>query len=432
MKALILDSTPAGDTAGERLLSALRGELQSRGWEAEHVLLREKKVGNCAGDFFCFIRTPGVCNIDDDNRRIARAVLACDALVYLTPVRFGGYSSLLKCTVDHLTQNLLPFFTRVDGEIFHELRYAHSPKLFVLGWLEAPDPQAEAIFHHLAQRNAINMRFASVVSGVVHACQPDGELAIKMKTWVGSLASGLSSQPQNLPQIKNSISEGIPFRRALLLVGSPRGKKSSSYALGSYLLVQLEAQGVQTETIYLYPALGSRERTQSLLEAVDAHDLIVLAFPLYVDNLPGPVIRSLELIAARCDGKPVRQAFAAIVNSGFPEASHNQTALAICAKFAGQAGFAWAGGLALGAGEAIVGGKPLEELSWRGRTIRASLDLAAQSLAIGNSIPAEAVALMAKERLPKRLFFILGNFGWKQRARKYGVQKSLRRQPYLT
>ncbi len=48
---------------------ALTAQLQARGWEVEHFALCEKKIGNCAGDFFCWIRTPGVCNVNDDNRQ---------------------------------------------------------------------------------------------------------------------------------------------------------------------------------------------------------------------------------------------------------------------------------------------------------------------------------------------------------------------------
>lgn len=42
-----------------------------------------------------------------------------------------------------------------------------------------------------------------------------------------------------------------------------------------------------------------------------------------------------------------------IVNSGFPEAFHNDTALAILRRFAAETGFQWAGGLALGGGGTI-------------------------------------------------------------------------------
>lgn len=110
MKAILLDGSSAHDSTGDRVRTALTVQLQARGWDLEHVVLREKKIGNCAGDFFCWIRSPGVCNTNDDNRAIAAAIIASDLMVYLTPVAFGGYSSTLKRMVDHQIQNIAPFF----------------------------------------------------------------------------------------------------------------------------------------------------------------------------------------------------------------------------------------------------------------------------------------------------------------------------------
>ena len=71
MKALILDGSRVYDAAAEKVATALRDRLAARGWEIEHIPLRDKKIGNCAGDFFCWVRSPGVCNTNDDNRAIA-------------------------------------------------------------------------------------------------------------------------------------------------------------------------------------------------------------------------------------------------------------------------------------------------------------------------------------------------------------------------
>jgi multimeric flavodoxin WrbA len=437
MKALILDGSSTGDTTGERVLAALNGEMQSRNWEGEYILLRERRIGNCAGDFFCWIRNPGLCNIEDDNRRIARSVAGCDLLIYLTPVTFGGYSSGLKRMVDHLIQNGLPFFTIISGEVHHPQRYAHSPKLLVIGWTDKPEPDETAIFHHLVRRNAINLHFPTTVSRVVHADLRAEDLAVAIWSSLEDVEGRRASQGGELPRLPAARIERIPIRRALLLVGSPRGRKSTSQSLGGYLFEQLSARGLQTETIQLYPALGSRERTRSLLEAIDDNDMIVLAFPLYIDSLPGPVTRALELIVAHRGsaprtGEPAHPAFMAIVNSGLPEAEQNQTALAICAQFARQAGFTWGGGLALGGGFGVVNGTPLEQLGWRGNSIRVSLELTAGSLASGSPIPDQAVKLMAKQRISKWMILLLGSIGWLMKARKYGVVHALWRQPYLS
>jgi hypothetical protein len=222
---------------------------------------------------------------------------------------------------------------------------------------------------------------------------------------------------------------GAPeVRRALLLVGSPRTRESTSNSLGSYLQEQLAARSIETETIYPHTVLHSASRTQALLDAVDAADLVTLTFPLYVDSLPAPIIETLERIAVHRRGRPSRpQIFTAIANNGFPEAAHNATALAICETFARQAGFEWAGALALGGG-GMIGGAPLTG----GRTarIRQALDLAAVALAEGQPIPTAAQDLLARPAIPQWAFRLMADLGWRLQARHYGAWRSLKRQPY--
>ena len=69
-------------------------------------------------------------------------------------------------------------------------------------------------------------------------------------------------------------------------------------------------------------AMRTEERTAALLAAVDAADIVILAFPLYVDGLPYLVTQALEQIAARRAGETdiQRPLFLAIANCGFPEA----------------------------------------------------------------------------------------------------------------
>jgi len=430
MKAIILDGSQANDLTGERVRAALLVKLQTQGYEVEHLLLREKKLGNCAGDFFCWIRNPGICNINDDNREIARSIVNSDLLVYLTPITFGGYSSALKKAVDHQVQNITPFFAQVNGETHHEKRYAKYADFLAIGWLEQADPQAEAVFRHLTWRNGLNFYAKKSTNGVVLASQTDGEIQASVQGWLENLHNGAQIQPVKLPLNVPADSGATPVRRALLLVGSPRTRKSSSNSLGGYLFEQLGQQSIQTETIYLHTVLRSPEKMKALHEAVAAADLVLLAFPLYVDSLPAPVIEALERIAAQRAENPTRKLFAAIANCGFPEAHHNATALAICETFARQAGFEWAGGLALGAGEGLVHGTPLNEASGPAIPIKKALEMAAAALAIGAHIPQTAIELLAKSFIPGWLYRTLGGFGWKQQAKRWGVEKQLKRQPY--
>src|SRR5262249_34542781 len=131
--------------------------------------------------------------------------------------------------------------------------------------------------------------------------------------------------------------QGTP--KALLIVGSPKTKTpSTSGVLGSYLLERLKDHGWEIDSLTLRASLRYDSGQQELLSATDNADLLLLTFPLYVDSLPFLVTKALELIASHRQTLPNRrpQRLAIIANNGFPEATQNALALAICRCFADQ------------------------------------------------------------------------------------------------
>ena len=268
-------------------------------------------------------------------------------------------------------------------------------------------------------------------------------------------------------------------KHALLLVGSakPAGK-SASEALGTYLLDRLAEHGFTTDKVLVFRALRTESRTQALLQAVDSCDLFILAFPLYVDTLPYLVTRALERIAQHRQGQAdaYRPRFLAIANCGFPEAHHNDTALAICRQFAQAANLEWVGGLARGAGQPL-GGKPLVESGGMARDAITALDMAADILAAdgkviaredvpgdivggdvagnvctnreniaerglagnvstaweektGRGLVGDAAAVMARPVLSPRLYGDMGDSGWRLGALRNGVYRQLSARPF--
>lgn len=426
MKTLILDGSHAGDPHVVSIISSLQKQITN----AETITLREQKIGNCAGDFFCWVRSPGMCNTNDDNRMIAEKIMGSELVIYLTPVTFGGYSSELKRMVDHQIQNILPYFAKVNGEIHHQKRYKQYPNLLTIGWMDETNTQAEAIFRNLVQRNAINMYVRTLVCGIVTGQPAEADLDSQIDSWLDAIARGSSSLTPALPHMVISLPDDTTVKRAVLLVGSPRTKESTSASLGNYLVEQLNAGGVETQIFQIYTTLNTPAKMETLYQSLDTTDLIVLAFPLYVDTLPAPVIAALEKVAVHRKGtrRPLR--FAAIANCGFPEAHHNDTALAVCAEFARENEFAWMGGLALGGGEGLVHGTPLNKLDGRAIPLKTALEQAAESLTAGKPIPQSARDLLAKPVIPSIVYRIMGGFGWRQQAKAWGAASRLKARPY--
>jgi hypothetical protein len=219
--------------------------------------------------------------------------------------------------------------------------------------------------------------------------------------------------------------------RATLLIGSPKRTKSTSDALGTYLLERLKENGACVNKIYIQQMLSSEQGINTLCGSVGESDLLILASPLYADSHHSGVIAAMELIHKNLKDNPHnrKQMMVAISNSGFPEASQNDLSLAISRRFALECGFEWAGGLALGGGESI-GGRRLEEVGGLARNVRKSLDLAAEALVKGGKVPEVAVELMAKPLMPKWFYLLAGNIGWLRRAKKQGCRERLNKRPY--
>jgi len=203
-------------------------------------------------------------------------------------------------------------------------------------------------------------------------------------------------------------------KRALLLVGSPRGiDRSSSGPLGGRLLDALKERGFETDKLHVHAAVRSPAETEQALIAIGAADVVILSLPLYVDSFPAPVIALLERIAERRTGAG-RIHFLLLIQCGFPERTQNTTALAIAERFAAEAGWEWLGGLAFGAMENYSG------------SATEGLPRIAEAIADGKPIP----EIVLKRVMPAWFYRLGGNIMWRRQAKKNGVARRLRAKPY--
>ena len=90
------------------------------------------------------------------------------------------------------------------------------------------------------------------------------------------------------------------------------------------------------------------------------------------------------------------------------------------------------GSLALGAGQGMVHGAPLDEVGGQVIPLKKALESAAESLAQGQPIPAAAQKFIAKPFIPAWLYRLLGGVGSKQQAKRWGAQNDLWRETYST
>lgn len=406
---VVLDGAGPNDGDLSPTFEALSRGLSATGARIHNFCLREIKLAHCLGCFNCWIKAPDICVESDLGREIAKAVIQSDLAVLFTPVTFGGYSPGLK-KMDRFIQLISPFFQMDHGEVHHPPRYAHRPRLIVVGVQGHANPQEAHIFKTLAGRNAINLHPPSYAVEMVLTTDAPKVLRSRFNsllTLSDSLPFGDAVASLMPPPALLGKPELPSRRRALLIVGSPKtSEPSTSSALGGFLLKSLEQHGWETESLTLRASLDRSEGEAELLSAVERAGLTVLAFPLYVDALPYLVTTALATLAAhRPPGhQPCSQRFVAIVNSGFPETRQSAVALAICREFASQCGFDWAGSLAF-AGGGMIGGLPLAQPKRPDPPIQnvlAALEMAVATLADGLPVPAEAMKMIVRHHSPWR------------------------------
>ena len=224
-------------------------------------------------------------------------------------------------------------------------------------------------------------------------------------------------------------------KSALLLVGSPKCEKSTSNAIGTYLMEQLSERGIAWDRAYSYRLTRTADGRETLVNNANKADILVVASPLYIDSIPSFTIKAMELINEhrRSAESSKDQKLFVIVNNGFPEPAHNQTALEIYQHFARESGIGWAGGARVGWGSAIDG-RSLDSVGGMARNLKKGLKLAAEALAADTQVSKEAENLMSKPFMPlllaKLMTSVAGGVAWNSQARKNGVKSRMYDRPY--
>jgi hypothetical protein len=213
--------------------------------------------------------------------------------------------------------------------------------------------------------------------------------------------------------------------KVLLVNGSPRQKAGSSEIIARALRGKLGAAH-EYRTVFT----ASEERADA---ACAESDLIVFAFPLYIDSLPFGLIRWLcdfrrVLTESGHGATPVY----AIANCGFYEGEQNKTALDIMRNFCEATGLAWKGGIGIGTGEMIRETESIPENIWIKRPVWAAIDELAR--AASASLRGEASSFgnrYVHHAFPRFLFKFAAESGWKRMLKKNGVAvKAISAQPY--
>ena len=98
MKILGIVGSPRKGGNTEILVEEALTATREAGAQTEVILLADKNIAGCDGCNSCF--ETGVCKIKDDMQSIYQQLEAADAIIFGSPVYFGGVTAQAKALID--------------------------------------------------------------------------------------------------------------------------------------------------------------------------------------------------------------------------------------------------------------------------------------------------------------------------------------------
>ncbi|GFI61860.1 hypothetical protein IMSAG049_01031 [Clostridiales bacterium] len=186
-----------------------------------------------------------------------------------------------------------------------------------------------------------------------------------------------------------------------LINGSPKGKNSVSKLILNNLKKYFpENKSITEIELFSVDTSGIKEM-----------DILVFAFPLYVDGLPSNVLAWLE------QADIAKVVVYAICNCGFYEGSQCKTTLSIMSNWCERKGLAWKRGLGIGGGPAIAMTNSIGE-----KGPNKSVCAALRSLAEDIVNSADGENIYTQISVPRVFYKMGGEMMWKKMAKENGLK----------
>ncbi len=96
------------------------------------VISDDGTIKPCIGCFGCWVKTPGVCVLNDKYQSMGQLLSKCSEYIIISKCCYGSYSPFVKNILDRSISYFLPYFNNIDGETHHKKRYDNRFSLSVL------------------------------------------------------------------------------------------------------------------------------------------------------------------------------------------------------------------------------------------------------------------------------------------------------------
>ena len=314
----------------------LKVSLETKNHQVTQIDLRELPLKYCIGCFDCWVKTPGLCKVDDASQEMDRAVINSDFTLWAGPLKMDFPSALMKMALDKHLPLIHPYMVVDQNEAHHLKRYDRYPRVGMLVERESETNETDLqIITQIFSRTALN--FKSKLDFLETTELPVEDLVEKI---LNPRKGGHLFQRKLGPIPGTKIS---PPSKITVFNGSPRGRKGNTPIMLSELI---KGFGGEYE---IHDLVRVKERDQQV-QAFREAECVWLGFPLYTDAMPGIVkdfIEELEPLLKREKNPPI----GFLVQSGFPEGLHSRYVERYLERLASRLGSPYLGTIVKGNGE---------------------------------------------------------------------------------
>lgn len=149
------------DTTKEHLGKQMAEELLRRGKNQTQFELIDTMglhISHCTGCNYCWLKTPGVCAIQDDYEPILKKMSNAGQVWLISDIRFGFLSHNAKNIADRVMPLVTMYLKFKDGQMRHVMRYGHQPDFGIVYSGEGN----QAYLNRWCQRMALNFESRSL------------------------------------------------------------------------------------------------------------------------------------------------------------------------------------------------------------------------------------------------------------------------------
>jgi multimeric flavodoxin WrbA len=117
MNILALNASPRKKKSNtNRILIPFLEGAKEAGADFDLIYLYEKNIKPCLGCYACWLKTPGTCCQKDDMEALLPALMACDVVVYATPLYVFGMTAQMKLFLDRIIPAAEPFIELTEDD----------------------------------------------------------------------------------------------------------------------------------------------------------------------------------------------------------------------------------------------------------------------------------------------------------------------------